>query len=245
MFWQGLRSSGNFLSTEGPRQAGSEKSWLWWLLGVEPSQGMGWARGRGTWQGWVKGQREAVAMLVFPAGLSLPEDTWPRPVAPEPWSGHLLSHPVSTLPSTSHLALCASVPSPVKVGGHLSCFPTSYPLTGSALSRGLRFPLDPSMGGRVGPCLQPCRPTPPPPALWCLLFLLGPRKDSFLLDPRCNQCCSSNPEEETKACKGEGPASADSQDGAWERLGQATLVPETPSLLAQPLSQAPSGVTHL
>lgn len=152
VFWQGLRSSGNFLSTEGPRQTGSEGSWLWWLLGVEPSQGMGWARGKGTWQGWVKGQREAVAMLVLPAGLSLPEDTWPRPVAPEPWSGHLLSHPVSTLPSTSHLALYASVPSPVKVGGHLlSCFPTSYPLTGSALSRGLGFPLDLSMGERVGP----------------------------------------------------------------------------------------------
>lgn len=34
-------SSGRFLSTEGPKQAGTKGSWLLWLLGMEAKPGSG------------------------------------------------------------------------------------------------------------------------------------------------------------------------------------------------------------
>lgn len=100
---QGLQSSGNFLSIEGPRQAGTEGSWLWWLLGMEPNQRMGLSEGGEDMAGL--GERAEggggpahatptfpVPLPVLPAGLILRTPglvLWPR----EPWSGYRFPTP--------------------------------------------------------------------------------------------------------------------------------------------------------
>lgn len=63
-----------------------------------------------------------------------------------------------------------------------------------------------------------------------------PGKTTFYLPPECDECCSPSPEEETKAVKGKGLLHPTARMGPGERIWGATLVPETPPLLVQPLS---------